>query len=137
MSGGVSAVQRDALARARHMNGPYSLGGLPHHRLDETFAVGRGPHHVLRINITEELHDETAKQRASGDSESENEFRKFCPVVEDEESLHLLRFYDSFDGAVSAFILTELHIRQADRCKALGVFTDYQKHSANVGAQQN
>ncbi|HXT51034.1 MAG TPA: hypothetical protein VN811_08320 [Thermoanaerobaculia bacterium] len=64
-------------------------------------------------------------------------FAAFRPVVEDEQSLDLLRFYDSFDGAVSAFILTELHIRQADRCKALGVLADYQKHSAGAGAKQN
>lgn len=64
-------------------------------------------------------------------------FCSFRPIVEDEQSLELIRFYDSFEGALSSFVLTELHIRQADRCKALGVFPDRQKSSLAVGEKHN
>lgn len=64
-------------------------------------------------------------------------FSSLRPIVEDEQSLELIRFYDSFEGAVSSFVLTELHIRQADRCKALGVFPDRQKFSLAVGEKHN
>lgn len=64
-------------------------------------------------------------------------FAHLRTVIEDEQSLELIRFYDSFDGAMSSFILTELHMRQGDRCKALQVFPDYQAHSHKQGARQN
>ncbi|MBC7436988.1 MAG: hypothetical protein H7332_13085 [Bdellovibrionales bacterium] len=64
-------------------------------------------------------------------------FSQFRPAVADEQSTELLRFYDSFDGAVSGFILSELNMRQGDRCKALNVFSDLQAHSYKQGAEYN
>lgn len=64
-------------------------------------------------------------------------FSHFRPVVEDEQSLELVRFYDSFSGAISSFILTELHIRQGERCKVLQVFPEYQAHSLKKGEKHN
>jgi hypothetical protein len=70
-------------------------------------------------------------------SDQKSAFSQFRPAVADEQSMELLRFYDSFDGAVSGFILSELNMRQGDRCKALKVFGDLQNHSYKQGVEFN
>ncbi len=74
-------------------------------------------------------HQTIASQKAA--------FAQFRPAIEDEQSVELLRFYDCFDGAVSCLILSELHMRQGDRCKALNVFTELAAHSYFQGTEQN
>jgi hypothetical protein len=64
-------------------------------------------------------------------------FAHLRPVVEDEQSVELVRFYDGFEGAISSFVLTELYIRQGERCKALNVFPSYQTHSTQRGEKHN
>jgi hypothetical protein len=70
-------------------------------------------------------------------SDQKAAFSQFRPAVADEQSMDLLRFYDSFDGAVSGFILSELNMRQSDRCKALKVFSELQAHSYKQGEEHN
>ena len=70
-------------------------------------------------------------------AEQKAAFSQFRPAVADEESMELLRFYDSFDGAVSGFILSELNMRQGDRCKALNVFSELKTHSYKQGQEHN
>ncbi len=70
-------------------------------------------------------------------ADQKSAFAMFRPAVEDEQSIELLRFYDSFDGAVSGFILSELNMRQGDRCKALHVFPELQAHGFAQGQEHN
>lgn len=74
-------------------------------------------------------HQSIASQKAA--------FAQFRPAIEDEQSVELLRYYDCFDGAVSCLILSELHMRQGDRCKALNVFPELAAHSYLQGTEQN
>jgi hypothetical protein len=70
-------------------------------------------------------------------ADQKSAFALFRPAVQDEQSIDLLRFYDAFDGAVSGFVLSELHMRQADRCKALHVFPELQTHALAQGQELN
>ncbi len=74
-------------------------------------------------------HQTIASQKAA--------FAQFRPAIEDEQSVELLRFYDCIDGAVSCLILSELHMRQGDRCKALNVFPELTAHSYLTGTEHN
>ena len=74
-------------------------------------------------------HQAIAEQKAA--------FAHFRPALADEQSAELLRFYDCLDGAVSSLILSELHMRQGERCKALKVLPELQMHSLRHGNEQN
>ena len=58
-------------------------------------------------------------------------------VVTDQEDISFTRFFDSFEGAVSNFIQTELFIRQGERCKTLGVHPDLESYSLKYGEKLN
>jgi hypothetical protein len=66
-----------------------------------------------------------------------NAVAQFRPVVTDQESMPFTRFFDSFEGAISNFIQTELFIRQGERCARLNVFPDLKNFSLNYGNQLN
>jgi hypothetical protein len=74
-------------------------------------------------------HQAIAEQKAA--------FAHFRPAIADEQSIEMLRFYDCLDGAVSSLILSELHMRQAERCKALNVLSELHQHSLRIGNEQN
>lgn len=59
------------------------------------------------------------------------------PVVTDQEDISFTRFFDSFDGAISDFIQTELFIRQGERCKELKINPDLESYSMNYGTKLN
>lgn len=59
------------------------------------------------------------------------------PVVTDQEEISFTRFFDSFDGAISDFIQTELFIRQGERCKELKINPDLESYSMNYGTKLN
>jgi predicted phage tail protein len=58
-------------------------------------------------------------------------------IVTDEENIFYERFFDSFESAISDFIQTELFIRQAERCEALNVNTDFANYSRKQGMSYN
>lgn len=70
-------------------------------------------------------------------AEQKAAFAQFRPALADEQAQELLRFYDCLDGVVSSLILSELHMRQAERCKALKVLADLHMHSLRLGGEQN
>lgn len=59
------------------------------------------------------------------------------PIVEDDEAIQYPRFYDSYEGAISNFILSELYIRQGERCDVLDVFPDLKNFSLDYGNSLN
>lgn len=59
------------------------------------------------------------------------------PIVTDQESIYYTRFFDSFDGAISNFIQTELFLRQAERCRELDVNSDLENYSFGYGTKLN
>ena len=58
-------------------------------------------------------------------------------VIEDENEVNLVKFYDGFAASISFFINSELHYRQSDRCKQLNVLESLEKHSKSVGIASN
>ena len=60
------------------------------------------------------------------------------PVTEtDVDEADYKNFYDSFTSAVSNFINSELHFRQADRCETVGVNPDLETYSRDYGTELN
>ena len=66
-----------------------------------------------------------------------NSMCQLRPVVTDQEEIYFTSFFDSFDGAISDFIQTELFIRQGERCKELKINPDLESYSINYGTKLN
>jgi len=64
-------------------------------------------------------------------------YAQLRPLIDEETSDDYRSFFDSFEGAISNFILTELHIRQGERCDALDVFSDLKTFSFDFGNSLN
>lgn len=59
------------------------------------------------------------------------------PIVEDDQSIHFVRWFDSFESSISSFITSELNFRQAERCDVLKVYPDLGNHSRGIGNDAN
>jgi hypothetical protein len=64
-------------------------------------------------------------------------FAQFRPNVEDHEIADVTRSFDLFESAVCSFVLSELHFRQAERCRALKVQPELAAHSEAQGKSRN